>query len=133
MKSSLQIAFVMMASLALGGCDSRKPETKKVVQPPSPSATPALREETKKLEGAAAIAGAAGGAALGGLLGGGRGRNIAAGAILGAGTGALVGHLVGQADARGYYEGRRLPYGRPAGPGVAESPYRPYNLIDVRG
>jgi len=83
--------------------------------------------------GTGALAGAAGGAALGGLLGGGRGRNIAAGAILGAGTGALVGHLVGHADDRGYYEGRRLPYGRSAGPGVAESPYPPYNLIDVRG
>ena len=83
--------------------------------------------------GTGALAGAAGGAALGGLLGGGKGRNIAAGAILGAGTGALVGHLIGHADDRGYYAGRELPYGRPAGRGVVESPYRPYNLIDVSG
>ena len=80
-----------------------------------------------------AIAGAAGGAALGGLLGHGRGSNIAAGAILGAGTGALVGHLVGRADNRGYYEGQPLPYARPAGRGVVESPYRPHNLINVAG
>jgi len=53
MKQFSQIAFVMMATLAFSGCDSRKPEAKKDVQPPSP--TPALREETKKLEGAAAI------------------------------------------------------------------------------
>ena len=83
--------------------------------------------------GTGALVGAAGGAALGGLLGGGRGRNVAAGAILGAGTGALAGHLVGQADRRGYYEDRQLPYGRPAGYGVVESPYRPYNLINVSG
>jgi len=83
--------------------------------------------------GTGALVGAAGGAALGGLLGGGKGRNVAAGAILGAGTGALVGHLVGHADDRGYYEGRHLPYGRSAGHGVVESPYRPYNLIDVHG
>ena len=83
--------------------------------------------------GTGALAGAAGGAALGGLLGGGRGRNIATGAILGAGTGALIGHAVGHADRRGYYEGRQLPYGEPAGRGVARSPYSPYNLIDVRG
>jgi hypothetical protein len=83
--------------------------------------------------GTGALAGAAGGAALGGLLGGGRGRNIAAGAILGAGTGALIGHSIGHANDRGYYEGRRLPYGRSAGRGIVESPYRPYNLIDVRG
>jgi hypothetical protein len=59
MKTSLQIAFVMMTALALGGCDSRKPEAKKDVPPPGPTQppnpTPALREETKKLEGAAAI------------------------------------------------------------------------------
>lgn len=83
--------------------------------------------------GTGALIGAAGGAALGGLLGGGRGENIAAGAILGAGAGALTGHLVGEADNRGYYEGRRLPYGRNAGRGIVESPYKPYNLIDVRG
>ena len=83
--------------------------------------------------GTGALVGAAGGAALGGLLGGGKGRNIAAGAILGAGTGALVGHLVGHADNRGYYQGRPLPYARPAGRGVVESPYRPYNLISVAG
>ena len=83
--------------------------------------------------GTGALVGAAGGAALGGLLGGGKGRNIAAGAILGAGTGALAGHLIGHADHRGYYEGRQLPYGRAAGYGVVESPYRPYNLINVSG
>ena len=84
-------------------------------------------------EGKGALIGGASGAALGAALGGGRGNNIAAGAILGAGTGALVGHLVGRADDRGYYEGRQLPYGRYAGHGMVESPYRPYNLIDTRG
>jgi hypothetical protein len=83
--------------------------------------------------GTGALVGAAGGAALGGLLGGGKGRNIAAGAILGAGTGALAGHLIGRADDRGYYRGQRLPYGRSAGRNVVESPYRPYNLINVGG
>jgi hypothetical protein len=84
-------------------------------------------------EGRGALIGAGGGAALGALLGGGRGENIAAGAILGAGAGALAGHLVGRADERGYYNGRRLPYGTSAGRGLVRSPYRPYNLIDVRG
>ncbi len=53
MKPSFQFALVMMAALAFAGCDSPKPEAKKEVPPPNP--TPALREETKKLEGAAAI------------------------------------------------------------------------------
>jgi hypothetical protein len=83
--------------------------------------------------GTGALAGAAGGAALGALLGHGKGRNIAAGAILGAGTGALIGHAIGHADDRGYYEGRRLPYGRYVGRGLCESPYYPHNVIDVRG
>lgn len=83
--------------------------------------------------GTGALVGAGGGAALGGLLGGGRGSNVAAGAILGAGAGALAGHLIGRADGRGRYEGRQLPYGRSAGSGAVESPYRPYNLINVSG
>lgn len=83
--------------------------------------------------GKGAIAGAAGGAALGALLGNGKGNNIAAGALLGAGTGALIGHLVGQADDRGYYEGRQIPYGESLGRGLVRSPYRPYNVIDTRG
>jgi hypothetical protein len=83
--------------------------------------------------GTGALVGAGAGAALGAALGGGKGRNIAAGAILGAGTGALAGHLIGHADDRGYYQGRQLPYGRPAGRGIVESPYRPHNLINVAG
>jgi hypothetical protein len=83
--------------------------------------------------GTGALVGAAGGAALGGLLGGGKGRNIAAGAILGAGTGALAGHLIGRADERGYYGNRKLPYGRAVSRTTVESPYRPYNLINVAG
>ena len=83
--------------------------------------------------GTGALVGAAGGAALGAALGRGRAENIAAGAILGAGTGALAGHLIGRADDRGYYDGRALPYARPAGRGVVESPYRPNNLINVAG
>jgi hypothetical protein len=83
--------------------------------------------------GTGALVGAAGGAALGAALGGGRAENIAAGAILGAGTGALAGHLIGRADSRGYYQGRALPYARPAGRGVVRSPYRPNHLISVAG
>lgn len=84
-------------------------------------------------EGRGALIGGGGGAALGALLGHGRGNNIAAGAILGAGAGALAGHVLGRPDDRGYYEGRHLPYGRPLGHGLVESPYRPYNVIDTRG
>lgn len=84
-------------------------------------------------EGRGALIGAGGGAALGALLGHGKGSNIAAGALLGAGAGALAGHLLGRPDDRGYYEGRRLPYGRALGHGLVESPYEPYNTIDTRG
>ena len=45
-----------MLAFAFGGCDSRKDEAKTNVPPkPAPNPTPALREETKKLEGAAAL------------------------------------------------------------------------------
>lgn len=83
--------------------------------------------------GTGALAGAGAGAILGHALGHGRGNNVLAGAAAGAAVGALAGHLIGHADDRGYYEGRRLPYGRYAGRGLAESPYQPHNLVDVRG
>lgn len=81
-----------------------------------------------------ALAGGAFGASIGALSGGtGVGRKAALGGVIGAGAGALLGHMLGRADRRGYYEGERLPYGRYVGRGLVESPYRPYNLISVRG
>lgn len=79
--------------------------------------------------------GAVAGAAAGGLAGlahGGRNAPLI-GAAAGAGIGALLGHIIGHADDRGYYEGRRLPYGRWVGRGLVESPYYPNNVIDTRG
>jgi hypothetical protein len=76
--------------------------------------------------------GAMSGAGLGAIIGHQRGHTTE-GAAIGAGAGALLGHLLGRADDRGYYEGRRLPYGRRLGRGLVESPYRPYNIIDTRG
>lgn len=92
--------------------------------------------------GANAMAGAATGAAIGGLLHG-RGSDALAGAAIGAGAGYLIGKVVNherRARERRYYrEGEDgqpldLPYGRPTDRyGFVTSPYRPYNLIDVRG
>ena len=96
-----------------------------------------------------ALLGAATGAAIGGSLHG-RGDQALAGAAIGAAGGYLIGKAV-QEDRRrtydeGYYEGRgerydrrdyrdeRQPVARPTGRyGFVESPYRPYNRIDVRG
>lgn len=84
--------------------------------------------------------GAATGAMVGGAVGGisqGTLRGAATGAAIGAGTGALIGLLV-QEDRR-YIPSQYDEYGeipkatRTGTPGLVESPYRPYNLIDVRG
>ena len=92
--------------------------------------------------GESALAGAATGAAIGGLLHG-RGSDALAGAAIGAGAGYLAGHIA-QAERRerfygDYYDDR--DYARPHYPlghptkryGFVRSPYRPFNLIDVRG
>ena len=84
-------------------------------------------------EGIGAMSGAGLGAIIGGATGHGKGRNIATGAAIGAASGALLGNLLGRPRDDGYYEGRRLPYGRYVGNGLVESPYRPYNLVDTRG
>jgi hypothetical protein len=78
-----------------------------------------------------ALAGAGAGALTGALIGGPRAAFLGAG--IGAATGAIIGHSIGQARDDGYYEGRRLPYGRPLGHGLVESPYYPHNAIDTRG
>lgn len=79
------------------------------------------------------------GAATGAIIGGaatGNVRGAAIGAGIGAGTGALIGASV-EADERGYYGGHEVgyyPLGRRTGtPGVLQSPYAPYRLVDVRG
>ena len=79
-----------------------------------------------------ALAGAGAGALTGALIGGGP-RSTLLGAGIGAAAGALIGHSIGQASDDGYYEGRHLPYGRPLGHGMVESPYYPHNVIDTRG
>ena len=80
-------------------------------------------------EGLGAISGAGAGA----LFGSRHGHDPVRSAAIGAGAGALIGHLIGRANDRGYYEGRRYPYGRYVGRGYVESPYRPYNIINTRG
>lgn len=92
--------------------------------------------------GDSALAGAATGAAIGGLLRG-RGSDALHGAAIGAGAGYLIGKLIRHERARHYYRedeygpaGYRddLPYAEPTSRyGFVTSPYRPYNLIDVRG
>jgi hypothetical protein len=104
--------------------------------------------------GESALAGAATGAAIGGLLHG-RGDQALVGAAIGAGSGYLIGKAVQHERRRayedGYYEGRdyddrddryyhdrdyrdRYPVARLTGhPGFVNSPYYPYNRIDVRG
>ncbi len=77
--------------------------------------------------------GAMSGAGAGALIGGTHGHHAVEGALIGAAAGALIGHMIGHADDSGYYEGRRLPYGRPVGGGMQESPYYPHNVIDTRG
>ncbi len=78
-----------------------------------------------------ALAGAGAGALTGSLIGGPRATLLGAG--IGAATGALIGHAIGQSRGGGYYDGRQLPYGRPLGHGMVESPYYPHNVIDTRG
>ena len=78
-----------------------------------------------------ALAGAGAGALTGSLVGGPRAALLGAG--IGAATGAIIGHSIGQARNDGYYDGRRLPYGRWLGHGMVASPYYPNNVIDTRG
>jgi predicted small secreted protein len=89
--------------------------------------------------GASALSGAAAGAAIGGLATG-RGRGAFHGAAIGAAAGYLLGKVVrnerrAREDRydreRGYDD---YPVARPTNRrGFVTSPYRPYNLIDVRG
>jgi hypothetical protein len=80
-----------------------------------------------------AVAGAGAGALTGAVFGGGP-RSTLLGAGIGAAAGALIGHAVSESrDDNGYYDGRRLPYGRWLGHGMVESPYYPHNVIDTRG
>lgn len=87
-----------------------------------------------------ALLGAASGAAIGGLLHG-RADQALVGAAIGAGGGYLAGKVVQKERRRsyeeGYYQGRtteNYPVGRPStSRGLVVSPYRPYNLVDVRG
>ena len=102
--------------------------TKKLVLPLAAVASLSL-SSCDTPEGIGALAGAGAGSIIGGT----HGHHAAEGALIGAGAGALLGHLLGHADDRGYYEGRRLPYGRPVGGGYVESPYYPNNIINVRG
>jgi predicted small secreted protein len=84
-------------------------------------------------------AGAGYGAAAGAIIGG-AATGRAQGALIGAAAGALTGTLVGSAiqedQARGYGpvpEGG-YPFARRTGnPGFVRSPYRPHNMVDVRG
>jgi hypothetical protein len=56
MKPNFKTGIPVLAALVLVACDSRQAGVKKDAQPtPAPNPTPALREETRKLEGAAAI------------------------------------------------------------------------------
>lgn len=90
-----------------------------------------------------ALLGAASGAAIGGLLHG-RADQALVGAAIGGGAGYLAGKVSQdqrrQAYSQGYYQGRAvgddnsLPYARPSNTrDMVISPYKPYNLIDVRG
>lgn len=84
--------------------------------------------------------GAALGATAGGIIGantnsGGTGRTLA-GAGIGAVAGALIGSIVDEERASRTYYGRTAdyPFGEPTRyRGYVRSPYRPYNIIDVRG
>lgn len=83
--------------------------------------------------------GAALGATAGGIIGantnsGGTGRTLA-GAGIGALAGALIGSVVDEERAsRVYHAHDDYPYGQPTRySGYVRSPYRPYNVIDVRG
>ncbi|MGA3170036.1 MAG: YMGG-like glycine zipper-containing protein [Chthoniobacteraceae bacterium] len=78
-----------------------------------------------------AVAGAGAGALTGAVFGGPRAALLGAG--IGAAAGALIGHSIGQARDDGYYNGRRLPYGRWMGHGLVQSPYYPYNVINTHG
>jgi Glycine zipper len=85
--------------------------------------------------GQGAAAGAGAGAIIGGLATG-RVRGAAIGAAAGAATGALIGHAIQEDRAAEYGPPPPggYPYARWSGtPGLVVSPYRPHNLVDVRG
>ncbi len=83
--------------------------------------------------GEKALAGAAAGAAAGALATG-EGRGALAGSAIGAGAGYLIGKLDQRADERAAHYYGEYPVGRPTRQhGLVESPYPPYNLIDVHG
>lgn len=81
--------------------------------------------------GFGATAGAIIGAATTGTV-----RGAADGAIIGALAGAIIGSTA-ELDERGYYDGHPrdyYPYARPTDtPGIVQSPYPPYALVNVRG
>ena len=89
-------------------------------------------------EGQGAGFGAVSGAATGALIGAvatGTGRGAGIGAAAGAAAGALLGAAVASDQAQYYHP---PPGGYPVArwtgtPGYVYSPYRPYNVIDVRG
>jgi Glycine zipper len=99
--------------------------------------------------GTGALAGATAGAIIGSNTGPhsryGNGGRTLAGAGIGALAGALIGSIVDENrasrrynddeyDDQGDRRGRRYPYGESTDyRGYVRSPYRPYNIIDVRG
>ena len=100
----------------------------------------ALTLSSCETPGQTALAGAGTGAAIGGLLHG-RGSDAMAGAAIGAGAGYLLGKVAQherrnneEAMDRTYYGRASYPMGTPTYRyGFVTSPYRPYNVIDVRG
>jgi predicted small secreted protein len=108
-KTLLNTSALAFASLALTSCE-----------------TP-----TGQGAGFGATAGAILGAATTGTV-----RGAANGAIIGALAGAIIGSTA-ELDERGYYEGHPrdyYPYARPTDtPGIVQSPYPPYALVNVRG
>lgn len=105
---------------------------KKLVLPTALSLATALTFTACETPGRTALAGAAAGAAVGGLVHG-RGRDALTGAAIGAGAGYLIGK-VAEHRRGGRYDEERYPVGRLTDRrGIVESPYRPYNLVDVRG
>ncbi len=104
------IASALLPTLALTSCES----------PPGPGR------------------GAKMGAIVGGGIGAIAGRDLESavvGGAIGAATGALVGAIVRDSQRYRYYdEYGEIPYASRTGdPGFVESPYYPYNIIDVRG
>jgi osmotically inducible lipoprotein OsmB len=106
---------------------------KKLIAPISLSLVVAFTFSACETPGQTAIAGAAAGAAVGGLVHG-RGSDALVGAAVGAGAGYLIGTVAQHRRGDRYYRGTGYPVGRTTDRrGIVESPYRPYNLVDVRG